>query len=729
MALDYAHQRRDAFTNKPLNLVHQDISPSNIMISRYGGVKLIDFGIASVRRHQSQRKDNKLRGKIPYMAPEQLLMGNHPDQRSDLFSLGLVLYEALTAERLFSAQEEVIAAGKNPKLFRKTIKSKRLPGALAKIILKALEIDISRRYQTANHMYIDLLQYLISCNETGELMDQLADFMGQLFDHTTFPTPTTNFTRPAPYGSPAPTPNESESFSANSNSSSFWDSSDDDIEFPNVTLDLDQPLVPTMNINTQFQTISTIELDEADDDLKTVIDVMRASGKNNRRKVFQGTAAFLTIFLVFAGFDTFNRWTSLGMGIYDWLFPPAIEIITVPTRASLSLDGQKHKSLTPLSIDQISPGVHKLELELAGYKPIIKSLFVPREGQIRVHGESSLSDNRSYLFRFTTEVQITSNPPGAYVFINGIRFNQQTPCRVAWEVGSPFNLELDHPAFGRISDLALNTIEGIIETNDRRFWDMNVLVDSYKKYQVQGIFRKDIAFETVPSGAEIFDTESGTRLGVTGSGRTISLAVGEHELEFRKESLIPERRKVVIDENTRNNQTPVALSRRIRFGAQAVASADRSDIGATLVEFRSGNGTINGRSQKTPFEVTLPAQPYTAVFEKEGYQKQVVRISGETRAVNVTMEPTRSVVEVHVIDALTDLPISGAEIFYGLDDENAVVGSLLGRSDLNGFASGRLLAGKYIVEVKKDGYGTANKNVLTRRGETHNFVIELYPVN
>ena len=95
-ALDYAHQRRDAFTNKPLNLVHQDISPSNIMISRYGNVKLIDFGIAAVRRHQKEKKDNKLRGKIPYMAPEQLIMGNHPDHRSDIFSLGLVLYESIS---------------------------------------------------------------------------------------------------------------------------------------------------------------------------------------------------------------------------------------------------------------------------------------------------------------------------------------------------------------------------------------------------------------------------------------------------------------------------------------------------------------------------------------------------------------------------------------------------------------------------------------------------------
>ena len=106
--LDYAHTRRDPDTHQPLHLVHQDVSPGNIMVNRLGEVKIIDFGLAGARRrHQGLGRDRNevlVQGKVGYLAPEQIEPVRF-DHRVDIFALGLVLYELLTGMRLFADQK------------------------------------------------------------------------------------------------------------------------------------------------------------------------------------------------------------------------------------------------------------------------------------------------------------------------------------------------------------------------------------------------------------------------------------------------------------------------------------------------------------------------------------------------------------------------------------------------------------------------------------------------
>ncbi|MDB4966567.1 MAG: Serine/threonine-protein kinase Pkn6 [Myxococcales bacterium] len=103
-ALAYAHALTDD-KGQRLGLIHRDISPSNIMISKSGGVKLLDFGIAKVTADERTRTGT-LKGKIPYMSPEQA-DGRRLDHRSDIFSLGVVLYECLVSQRLFPREAEL----------------------------------------------------------------------------------------------------------------------------------------------------------------------------------------------------------------------------------------------------------------------------------------------------------------------------------------------------------------------------------------------------------------------------------------------------------------------------------------------------------------------------------------------------------------------------------------------------------------------------------------------
>src|SRR5262249_38685017 len=98
--LAHAHDFRDPATDEPLNLIHRDVSPDNILIGRSGAVKLVDFGIAKARGQSHHTQAGTVKGKVAYMAPEQL-RGEPLDRRVDLYALGVVLYELCTGRMPF----------------------------------------------------------------------------------------------------------------------------------------------------------------------------------------------------------------------------------------------------------------------------------------------------------------------------------------------------------------------------------------------------------------------------------------------------------------------------------------------------------------------------------------------------------------------------------------------------------------------------------------------------
>src|SRR5207244_6715510 len=95
--LDYAHHAADE-DGQPLGIVHRDVSPPNVIVSYAGSVKIVDFGIAKAAVKHSQTEVGVIKGKVPYMSPEQV-QGHELDQRSDIFSLGLLIYELWTGQK------------------------------------------------------------------------------------------------------------------------------------------------------------------------------------------------------------------------------------------------------------------------------------------------------------------------------------------------------------------------------------------------------------------------------------------------------------------------------------------------------------------------------------------------------------------------------------------------------------------------------------------------------
>ncbi len=167
-ALHYVHEKR-ADNGRPLNIVHRDVSPSNILVSYEGAVKLADFGVAKWDEQQTRTTAGTLKGKLAYMSPEQA--GGHAiDRRSDIFSLGIVLFELATGTRLFQGATDMavlrqLSSGVIPLPSRRR---PNFPARLQDIVLRALAPAPAQRYATAQALAEDLEAYAASVGEAWD---------------------------------------------------------------------------------------------------------------------------------------------------------------------------------------------------------------------------------------------------------------------------------------------------------------------------------------------------------------------------------------------------------------------------------------------------------------------------------------------------------------------------------------------------------------------------------
>ena len=179
--LYYAHARTDLYGNA-LNIVHRDVTPENIFVSFDGTVKVLDFGIAKAANQIEQTRAGEIKGKLSYMSPEQC-MGKSLDNRSDIFSLGVVLYEWLTGFKLFTGDSEVaiLKSITEGKIYAPSYFKADIPEGVEAILMKALAKDREDRYQTAWEMQYDLDQFLSQYEFTPSNI-HLSNFLKQLFN-------------------------------------------------------------------------------------------------------------------------------------------------------------------------------------------------------------------------------------------------------------------------------------------------------------------------------------------------------------------------------------------------------------------------------------------------------------------------------------------------------------------------------------------------------------------
>ena len=159
--LDYAHTSIGP-NGQPLNLIHRDMSPDNIMLSKDGGVKIADFGISNFADKLSEQKSKKIEGKIPYMAPEQA-RGEPTDARSDVFACGLVLWELLTGEQAHPGEidRDMLLRVQSGQLQKPSRHNRKVTRRLDKLVMTALHPDPNKRFQTARE-FGDALRGLLT---------------------------------------------------------------------------------------------------------------------------------------------------------------------------------------------------------------------------------------------------------------------------------------------------------------------------------------------------------------------------------------------------------------------------------------------------------------------------------------------------------------------------------------------------------------------------------------
>jgi serine/threonine-protein kinase len=374
--LEYAHTLRDK-DGTPFKVVHRDIAPKNIVVTYDGQVKLVDFGIAkaAAKMKSTKTRVGVVKGTYQYMSPEQV-SGGSVDHRSDVFACGVVLYELCTGTRLFrhdDPQECMRAICFDPIPPPRSLHPV-LPERLERVIMRALERDVDRRYQSADAMREDLEAFLDTAGIPVRPAD-LGAYMKELFAERI---------AHAKGLLEAALAKDWEKYLFERERPESGDEDDEESALSSIVVrrrDVGLAEKPEVTgSKTEFPTNTSLQ-----------------PGRRWR----------VTPLAVAAGVGG----VLVAAGLLFLASAPAakVEVRTTPAGAKLFLDGQQVAVPTPLAVP-VKPGKRNLRIELEKYQSAEREVDVPRSGTVSV--SIKLEPQRGQL-------RIESEPVGAKLTVNG----------------------------------------------------------------------------------------------------------------------------------------------------------------------------------------------------------------------------------------------------------------------------------------------------------------------
>jgi serine/threonine-protein kinase len=366
--LSYAHEQR-TLDGEPMNIVHRDVSPQNVLVTFNGDVKLVDFGIAKAgRSNVEDTRSGKLKGKVPYMSPEQA-QGLELDARSDVFALGVMLFELTTGRRLFRGANEFETLKmivEQPYPAPRSINTNIAP-RLEQIIQRALEKDVAKRYQSAREMQAEL-QDFIRHEKLAVSPISLGEWMQMLFA---------------------------------------------------------EKLAQQKQLLMEGRQLAEILSLQAAAEEEAERNSLTGSGVRSRRPSRAPWFAVVGVLLAALAGGTF-----LWMRLRDASRPTGPGVIAVtstPPGAGIWLDGALQRSRTPTTLRDLPVGAaHSIKLTLEGYRPFAGTVSL---SEATPHSTIAATLSRASASDLAV-VNVRSTPPGARVLFDGRDTGKTTPATI-----------------------------------------------------------------------------------------------------------------------------------------------------------------------------------------------------------------------------------------------------------------------------------------------------------
>jgi serine/threonine protein kinase len=725
--LDYLHRlAKQPLTGKPYNIIFMDLTPSNIMVSFDGDVKITDFGIAKTNREtHAIEKTAVIAGKYNYMSPEQIMADPNIDFRTDIFSAGLILYELLTGE---NNESKPVSEIKDIILNTKFDFSKidpEVPQELVEIVSKSLKKNKEDRYSSALEMYRDLRALLVP-KTTEELKEEFAKLVSEVL--------VTELDRER----------KTEEFVQKLDVSKL-------MENRNVTKIKCYDFIPGSTVGPPLpqveNTVSTTQTSiptpvphlepsssNVEEKGKTVFEEVGnwiiQQIKLYRKRITLIFTSFLIAGLIFVAIDTFlpGNITPLGRKIYGRIFPPDVVITLTPPSGRVTITSKDGKPILSdayvteqLEVRRLVPGSYEVVAVREGLKPIQQVITVDAY---------SKSKTQQINLVFTLSLAINSLPQGADVYINGTKVGT-TPW--AGEVlAQKIAVQLDFPGFEKLGSVGKEQKEGycfldftqtseqlMFANIDNKYWSYSSsynVVGQYKTYNLFGKMYKKISFDSFPKELLIFVDDLPSAAGMTPT--TLNLTSGFHTLKFTGNPQYQELVKPLEINQTTPQEIFVNPNKWITIYAY---EKDTSKFINANFYLESGDTKFSGvTTPQNPARLALPVKTYNVRFDAgKNYKplwftvdiKEVNKIAGY-------LELRNPKIKFYVISS-SSIPVKGAFIWI----DNKVVG----KTDDKGIFETELTPGEKTIKIVTDKFKpySETKTFYPAKDENLTFVLEL----
>ena len=736
-ALDYAHGFKDMKTGKSLDLIHRDVSPSNIMVTMDGDIKLIDFGIARAKSRRTEKtRAGELKGKIAYMSPEQAKGREDIDFRSDIFSLGVVFFELLTMRRLFDNESELglLRDVSRVRFSKERLESLIADPALIKIVEKCVEKERENRFQSANDIVMSIAGFMRSLDAT-HIRHDVRDFIKRIYFEDEIITAEKI----------AETKDEEDE-----GESRIIETKHLFRETPSGKVDdgSDNRAAQTLSIQSNAQAKSERESGalhsseepgpkilsavsreprQAEEEPKTMIDVIRLSARAHKKELILGGIILVSTFFIFLVMDSVFRWTGMGKAIYDLFLPPTLYLKTVPGGATVLFGDTEYIADDQVRIPKIKPGNYSIRASLDGFRDIEKTVYVESKGA-SIEGETI---KQEYILSFQAPILFESEPEGARIFLNGEEYlDKRTPCSIDWYISRVCEIKLVKEGYEPLTDIRIDLEKEKADITDNRWCVFQQGGDTEKTYRVKGTFWKSITLQSLPSGAEVY-IDGGTQSAfLTRQQKSVKLGAGPHRIILKKRGYIDDAFDLVVDEHTggirRRN-----LYRNVRLKAYSAANPDGGDLNARLVKEGPRNRLREVTATRTPLTRRIPPWNTYVLLKAVGHRDTTDVIRPNEWEKEVYMTKQQPLLIIKVTDTRTVTKDQNVRVHYRCTKRSGASVSEPWRyttMDISGSFMKRLESGTYAFRFLHDGFYELNHQFEVKEGEDNFYFIKFIPL-